>query len=134
MQLTTSMVYGGPDAVARFPLELKHALRDRFAEVQLIGIDTLDVMIRVGGLITPAEGDGGVHNLRRRSSDGRITANIVIPASELEHGGIGVVTGYLNELADRVGARLQAAGTPGTEATAQLRAAIQLAIADAAAS
>lgn len=132
MRLIITTVFGGPDAATPFMLRLKRALRDRAAEVQIDGLDELDLFFRVGGSITPAEGHGGIHTLRRRKSDGRISANVVFPASELAVGETATVMRYLDELADRVGARLQAAGHAGDEAAAQLRNTIALASADAA--
>lgn len=131
MRLTITTAFGDPDAATPFMLKFKRSLRDRAATLRIDGLEEVDLFFRVGGSITPAEGDGGVHNLRRRKSDGRISANLVFPASELTAGEATTVMRYLDELADRVGARLQAAGHVGDEAAVQLRRAIALAFADA---
>lgn len=131
MQLRITTAFGGPDAATPFMLKFKRSLRDRAAALRIDGLEELDLFFRVGGSITPAEGVGGVHNLRRRKSDGRISANLVFPASELAADEAATVMRYLDELADRVGARLQAAGHVGDDASTQLRSAVTLACADA---
>ncbi|MEP7765525.1 hypothetical protein [Sanguibacter sp. 25GB23B1] len=74
-----STVLGGPELDLGQLRALRHALKTAVSEVSVDGLDEIDVQLRIGGSITPAEGDGGVHSVRFSAARRRITANAIVP-------------------------------------------------------
>ncbi|MBW4720558.1 hypothetical protein [Saccharothrix obliqua] len=106
MQLYVRFRLGGPERAAAAPVVLRRALRAGVADLVVPGLDELDLLITPGGSITAAEGDGGVHAVRFSAARRRLTANVVVPASEIDAASAPVApAAHLAELARRVAAR-----------------------------
>lgn len=72
--------------------------------------------------VEPAEGHGGVHNVKYFAGPRRLMANVVVPLSELEElGSAEALQRQFLVLVDRIVARL---GGDGAEWAEQLRAAV----------
>lgn len=119
---TMRSVLGGPALDLAEVVHLRRKLTDSIAPIVVDGLDEIDILLRIGGEITPAEGDGGVHALRYTVSRRRLTANVVVPASEVGAEGLRAAAAtHLLELVRRIAARC----APGDDSVAdELRAAV----------
>ena len=86
--LTMSTVLGGPGLDAPAVRALRRALQAAVGSVVVDGLDEIDLQLRIGGSVTPADGHGGVHSVRFSASRRRLTANVVVPASEIAATGL----------------------------------------------
>jgi len=84
MILTQRNVLGGPERDLAAAIVLRRALQAECAAVEVPGLDELDVMLALGGSITPSAGQAGVRNVRFSRSRRRITATVTVPAAELD--------------------------------------------------
>jgi hypothetical protein len=92
------------------------------APVEVDGVAELDIFLRIGGSLDPAEDDAGVHHARYFESTKRFSANLVVPLSDIKTvGGAKAVEKQLLVLTDKVAARVTR-GDP--RACAELRGAL----------
>jgi hypothetical protein len=107
MILTHRNVLGGPDRDVAAVVQLRRALQAQCAPFDVPGLDELDVLIALGGSVTPSAGPAGVRNVRFSRAKRRITATVVVPAAELDAATpeLDALLPYLVELAATVAAR-----------------------------
>ncbi|WP_456788452.1 hypothetical protein [Cellulomonas sp. P5_C5] len=106
MELVPQAVFGGPDHARLFPPGWMRALKDAVVGVEMPGVDTVDVAFRIGGHILSFEGDAGVHHVRFSAVRQRVTANVVVPDSELAELGTAALVPHLDELSRAVAQRV----------------------------
>ncbi|QDW61694.1 hypothetical protein [Oerskovia sp. KBS0722] len=107
MILAQRNVLGGPDRDVGAVVRLRRALQAECAPLDVPGLDELDVMLALGGSVTPSAGPAGVRNVRFSRSTRRITATVVVPAHELDATTpeLDALLPHLAELAATVAAR-----------------------------
>ena len=107
MILTQRNILSGPERDLAAAIVLRRALQAECAAVEVPGLDELDVMLALGGSITPSAGQAGVRNVRFSRSRRRITATVTVPAAELDAAipEIDALLPYLAELAATVASR-----------------------------
>ncbi|RGC66399.1 hypothetical protein C5N14_23670 [Micromonospora sp. MW-13] len=106
MRVAVRVRLGGPERALAEPVALRRALKESFGRIVIDGLDEVDIFLTLGGSITSAEGDGGVHNLRYSAVRRRLTVNVVVPASEIGRDSTaGALAPYLDELARRIAGR-----------------------------
>jgi hypothetical protein len=107
MILTQRHVLGGPDRDIGAVVRLRRALQTECAPIDVPGLDELDLMLALGGSVTPSAGPPGVRNVRFSRGRRRITATVVVPAYELDATTpeIDALLPYLAELAATVARR-----------------------------
>lgn len=133
MQIVLSTRLGGP-GIDRWPTRrLRRALKTAFEPLAVETLDTIDLALTIGGSVTPAEGDAGVHNVRHSMSKRLVTANLVVPASTVAaHAGdvlAAVRPVFLSSLPDALDARLRRKRVPfdRSEFTTCIESAFELA-------
>ncbi|MBD7999522.1 hypothetical protein [Oerskovia gallyi] len=107
MIVTQRNVLGGPDRDLTAATVLRRALQAECAPLDVPGLDELDLMLALGGSVTPSAGPAGVRNVRFSRSRRRITATVVVPAHELDATTpeLDALLPHLAELAATVAAR-----------------------------
>lgn len=107
MILAQRNVLGGPDRDIGAVVRLRRALQAECAPLDVPGLDELDLMLALGGSVTPSAGPAGVRNVRFSRSRRRITATVVVPAVELDATApeLDALLPHLAELAATVAAR-----------------------------
>ncbi len=107
MILTQRNVLGGSERDLAAAIGLRRALQAECAAVEVPGLDELDVMLALGGSITPSTGQAGVRDVRFSRARRRITATVVVPAGELDAATpeLDALLPYLAELAATVASR-----------------------------
>ncbi|WP_433344323.1 Imm12 family immunity protein [Micromonospora sp. CA-111912] len=106
MRVAIRFRHGGPERGLAEAVVLRRALKESFGRIVIDGLDEVDIFLTLGGSITSAEGDGGVHNLRYSAVRRRLTVNVVVPASEIERDSTaGALAPYLDVLARRIAER-----------------------------
>ncbi|RXR22357.1 hypothetical protein EQW78_14000 [Oerskovia turbata] len=107
MILAQRNVLGGPDRDVGAVVRLRRALQAECAPLDVPGLDELDVVLALGGSVTPSAGPAGVRNVRFSRSRRRITATVVVPAHELDATTpeLDALLPHLAELAATVAAR-----------------------------
>ncbi|GAB3618489.1 hypothetical protein GCM10027416_30460 [Okibacterium endophyticum] len=107
MNVTISSIMGGATPSGPDPVAVRRALRRALAPVAIDGVYELDITLRIGGTLEPAEEHAGVHNARYFAASGRFSANLVVPLSDMEALGSAEAVGrQLLSLAERVVARV----------------------------
>lgn len=107
MDVTIRSIMGGATPSSPDPVAVRRALRRALALVAIDGVVELDLTLRIGGTLEPAEGNGGVHHARYFAATRRFSANLVVPLSDIEVlGGAEAVGRQLLALAERVVARV----------------------------
>ncbi|MFF2622428.1 hypothetical protein [Oerskovia jenensis] len=107
MIVTQRSALGGPERDLAAVVVLRRALAAECGPLDVPGLDELDLMLALGGSITPSAGPAGVRNVRFSRARRRITATVVVPAVELDATTpeLDAVLPYLAELAATVAGR-----------------------------
>ncbi|MGW6004531.1 hypothetical protein ACWFNS_05855 [Oerskovia enterophila] len=107
MILTQRNILGGPERDLAAAIVLRRALQAECVPIEVPGLDELDVMLALGGSITPSAGPAGVRDVRFSRARRRITATVVVPAGELDAATpeLDALLPYLAELAATVASR-----------------------------
>jgi hypothetical protein len=100
-------VLGGPERDLAAAVRLRRALQAECAPLDVPGVDELDLMVALGGSITPSAGSPGVQNVRFSRAKRRITATVAVPVDEIDAAAteLDALRPYLAELAATVARR-----------------------------